>query len=847
MIYKGEKQKEICFPLGGIGTGSIGLSGNGRLRDFEIFNRPAKGSENGYTAFVVKAVKNGKSYVKVLSGDYERSYMGDYAHKNFTGYGFGVPGCSMGGFPHFKNVTFKGEFPVAEVYFSDEDFPCEVKLTAFNPFIPLDSKNGSIPCAIFAIEAVNPCDKDIEFTVYFSVRNPFPSSENKEIKTEEFSGIHLVNAGVDKTDIAYGDLTVATRDKTVKLQRYWYRGSWQDGIVTFWNEVASGGFGERSYETSGRYDHCTVASSVLLKKGEKRSSEFVLTWNTPNNYNYWSPVKDDNGKDVTWKNYYATVFASSVESMRHVFQNFDYLKTKTFSFRDELFACTLDESVKDAVSSTLSVLKSPTVYRLENGEFYAFEGVHEQAGSCEGTCQHVWNYAYAMCFLFPDLERSIRDVEQKYTTDPDGRTHFRVALPLGRANDNFHPCVDGQMGSVLKIYREWKISGDRAWLVNKWDTVTRILEYAWSEKNPYCWDRDKDGVLEGRQHHTLDMELYGPSSWLEGFYLAALKAASEMAEYLGYTDKAAEYTGLFNKGKSWADENLFNGEYFIQKIDLGDKKILDRFNETDSAVLGCYWNAEREEIKYQIGEGCEIDQLCGQWHADILGLGDIFDKKKVTIALKNMYKNNYKPSLRNFCNPWRVFALNDESASIMCDYPSGKYKPYIPLPYCEESMTGFEYQFAGLLIGEGYIREGLDVVKAIRGRYSGDNRNPWNEIECGSNYARSMASFALIPIFSGFLFDMPHRRIGFNPIEKREYFRCIWSLDKAYGRIEIGKQGAKLKIFSGELPLKEFVLPMLLETPSKLLIDGEETAFNFENGTLHFVEQTVKESVQVII
>ena len=853
MIYKNDYLKEISFPLGGIGTGCIGLSGSGRLHDFEIFNRPSKGSSNGYSGFAVKAVKDGKTYVKALCGDRTKDLIGEYQQAQYRGFGYGPHSSTFAGFPHFKDTTFKGEFPVAEITFEDEAFPCPIRLRAFNPFIPLDAKNSSIPCAIFEIELTNTTDSVIDLTSFFSYANPFASSRNEKLVCDEAVGVKMINTACGRDDIGYGDLTLICPDKRAFAQKYWYRGSWSDGIVTYWNEINSAdGLRDRDYDTDGKYDHCALASSVSLAPSETGRCTFVLTWNIPNNYNYWAPYKDENGKDITWKNYYATVFEDSEASARYTLSALPMLREKTFRYRDEIFSSTLDPCVIDAVSATVSVIKSPTVYRLENGEFYGFEGVHEKAGSCEGTCQHVWNYAYALCFLFPELERSIRDVEQKYATAPSGRTNFRVKLPLGRDMGDFRACLDGQMGSVIKIYREWKISGDRNWLKDKWDTVVSILEYAWSEENPDCWDRDKDGVLEGRQHHTLDMELFGPSSWLQSFYLAALKAAAEMAEYLGHADKASEYLSLFEKGKAWSDENLFNGEYFIQKIDLKDKSLVERFDGSGDALHGqntveAYWNSEQGEIKYQIAQGCEIDQMCGQWHANIVGLGEIFDNAKVKIALKNVYKNNYKTSMRDFTNPWRIFALNDEASTVICDYPEGKYKPFIPIPYCEESMNGFEYQIGGLLISEGYIKEGLDVVRGVRDRYNGSNRNPWNEIECGSNYARSMASFALLPIFSGFIFDMPNKKIGFAPIEDKDYFRSIWSLGPAFGNVEYTGDRVRVGIIFGSLPLKELALPKLERAPKKLIIDGKETDFEFKNGSITFDAVNVEKYIEAII
>lgn len=772
MLYTGDYTKEISFPLGGIGTGSVGLSGSGRFIDWEIFNHPSKGSLNGYSHFAVKAVKNGKATTYILNGDIQKDLMGQYSKEKFSGYGFGPNSKTLCGFPHFRNTSFKGEFPISELTFKDDGFPGNIKMTAFNPFIPCDEDNSGIPAAFFEIEVTNTSKEATEYQIALSVENTFTATRNTTETLGNQKILKLYNSGASKNDTDYGDISIATDCDICDIQTYWHRGRWQDGIVTYWNEFNKPEhLHDRVYDTDGTYDRGTVVATINLNAGESKKVRFVMSWNVPNVYNYWSPYKNENGEDVQWKNYYATLFPDSVHSAAYALKNWDSLYRRTLMFKETLHSSTLPPSVTDAVASNLSMLKSPTVLRLEDGSFYGWEGVHECEGSCEGTCQHVWNYAYALCFLFPRLERSIRDLEFKYCTDDNGRMGFRMLLPLGRGITDFRPCVDGQMGSVIKFYREWKISGDNKYLADNWENIKKILEYAWSENNPDKWDFDKDGVLEGRQHHTLDMELFGPSSWLQGFYLAALKAASEMTEFLGDTDKANEYSSLFIQGKEWTKNNLWGGKYFIQKIDLKDKSLTDRFDASD-----VYWNSEKNEIKYQIGEGSSIDQLLAQWHANILGLGSIFDSEQINTALNSMMQHNFKSSMRDFANSWRIFSLEDEAGSVICAYPDGTKKPEIPIPYCEETMTGFEYSFAGLLCSEGKTDDGFKVVKAIRDRFDGKKRNPWNEFECGSNYARSMASYALVPILSGFEFDMPHGHIGFNPY-KKDNFKCIWSLD----------------------------------------------------------------------
>ena len=843
MQYTGAQLQEISFPLGGIGTGCVGLAGNGRLIDWEIFNRPNKGGDNGYTFFAVRAKRpDGAVDARALCGDVTKDLTGTYRGKSFAGFGYGPAGNTMAGFPHFRRCTFDGRFPTAQIDFSDDGFPGAVTLTALNPLIPLNAADSSIPAAFFDVCFGNPTDAPVEYTAAFMLQSPFESSRNRDESGDGLALLHFCDAGHSADDPAYGDLVLASLGDGAAVQTYGYRGRWQDGIVMFWNEFASGApLRPRDYPTGGRRDCGTLTVTRRVLPGESAHIRFVLSWNFPNCYNYWSPQKDAQGHDVTWKNYYATVFADAAASARYALTQWDRLVAQTNDFRDVLHRATLDPAVIDAASATLSVLKSPTVLRLTDGSFYGWEGVHEQAGSCEGTCMHVWNYAYALCFLFPELERSVRDLEFRYSMYPSGGLCFRLKLPVGRDPGESRPCVDGQMGAVLKTYREWKLSGDDDWLRSVWPSVQRALCYAWSAQNPDEWDRNRDGVLEGRQHHTLDMELFGPSAWLEGFYLAALRAASEMAAYLGDDSAASEYGALFARGAAWTRAHLFNGSYFIQQIDLRDRAPADHFRCPE------YWNEEAAQLKYQIGDGCEIDQMVAQWHADLCGLGDIFDPAQVDTALRFMFRYNFKPSMRDFTNPWRIFALNDEAGTVICDYPAGTEKPAIPIPYCEESMHGFEYAFAGLLISRGYLDEGLTVVRAVRNRYNGANRNPWNEIECGSNYARSMASFALLPLLSGFRFDLPHGAIGFDPKVHRGAFRCLWSVGTGWGELIWRGASVWVVLHGGALRLSSLVLPFA-DAVTAVTADGQPVPFTFADGTVHLPpDRIIRDRIELTV
>jgi non-lysosomal glucosylceramidase len=856
--YSGSRTREISFPLGGIGTGCVGLAGNGRLVDWEIFNRPSKGSTFGFTHLAVRAEEDGKVLdARALMGDLPAPYTGSFTQGEYNSFGFGPPRDSLAGLPHFRESSFTGEFPVAEMRLRDPRFPGAVSLRAWNPLIPRNDRDSGIPAAFFEVEIENTLPRPLAYTVCFSVKNPFPQAEaaNRFEREEGVSLVSLSSRALAADDPRFGDLCVATDAAAASVQEYWFRGSWFDNLAVYWRDfTAPGPFRNRTYDASlekdgvayGKDDYCLLAAHVTAEPRQAARCRFVLSWSFPTCANHWNPEQKDGAPcrpQRTWRNWYATQWKDASQSARYALSAWDRLWAGTEAFKEALFGASLPPEAIDAVSANLSTLKSPTVMRLEDGTFYGFEGCHPGSGCCEGSCTHVWNYAYALPFLFPALERSMREADFRYNQAADGGMGFRLQLPLGRPRSGFRACVDGQMGGVIKTYRDWKICGDTEWLRRQWKAVKAGISYAWSPLNLDRWDADKDGVMEGRQHHTLDMELFGPSSWLTGFYLAALKAGAEMARALGEEETAREYHALFTRGKAWVDEHLFNGEYYQQAIDLADQSILKRYDSGASmagSTLGAYWDAEHGQVKYQVADGCVIDQVIGQWHANLCGLGEIFDPVKTNAALHAVYRHNFKPSMREHANPCRLYCLNDEAGAVICSYP--RSRPAIGITYAEETMNGFEYQAACHMIQEGMLEEGLELVRAVRGRYDGEKRNPWNEIECGSNYARSMASFSLLLAYSGFQYDMARGSVGFDPRIRRDAFSCPWSLDAAWGVLSMTRREARLSVTEGALRLERFTGAWITHGAVKdVMVGGERAGFTLEQGALRFTDPVTVE------
>lgn len=445
--------------------------------------------------------------------------------------------------------------------------------------------------------------------------------------------------------------------------------------------------------------------------------------------------------------------------------------------------------------ANLSTLVSTTSFRTSDGVFHGFEGVNDSSGCCFGNCTHVWNYETATAWLFPSLSRSLRESAFGFSTDERGFQGFRKLLPDGKERYNT-AAADGQMGQIIHLYLDWRLSGDTAWLRRHWPAAKRALEFAWISGG---WDANRDGVMEGVQHNTYDVEFLGPNPLCGVWYLGALRAAEEMARAVSDDSSAADYARLFRQGSAWIDANLFNGEYYVQKIQGMPKE------QVAKGLISGMGSADTENPDFQVGDGCLVDQLAGQTLAEIAGLGPLLDAKHVEQALRSILKYNYKRSMHNHESVQRVYALNDEAALVICDYGKGK-RPLIPFPYFAEVMTGFEYTAAVLMLHRGMVDDGVEVIGNIRARYDGERRNPWNEAECGHHYARAMASWAAIPALAGFAFHAADKRLEIRPRVNAAKFRSFWSTGTAWGEFSQttgdGRRRLVLSLLQGETTLR---------------------------------------------
>jgi non-lysosomal glucosylceramidase len=333
-------------------------------------------------------------------------------------------------------------------------------------------------------------------------------------------------------------------------------------------------------------------------------------------------------------------------------------------------------------------------------------------------------------------------------------------------------------------------------LAKLWPNVKKALEFCWI---PGGWDANKDGVMEGCQHNTMDVEYYGPNPQMGLWYLGALKAAGKMAFFMHDTDFANTCQSLSAHGSHWVDSVLFNGEYYVHKV----VPPMDKTNIAPSLLIGM-GSGDYANPDYQLGNGCLVDQLIGQMMAHVCDLGYLTNPEHIRTTLKSIMKYNYKNSLVDHFNCLRSFALGDEAALLMASYPNGK--PENPFPYFTEVMTGFEYTAAIGMLYEHQTENGLKCIASVRNRYDGLKRNPYDEAECGHHYGRAMISWAEPLALTGFHFSAVDGAMSFAP-KNGTYF---WSTGYAYGTIAQKAVGAGrsviLTTIKGDLSLSTFTL-----------------------------------------
>ncbi|MEP7109272.1 MAG: GH116 family glycosyl-hydrolase [Ferruginibacter sp.] len=816
-LYKREKPtiylktknelRYIGMPVGGICCGTLYLGGDGRLWLWDIFNQNTLGIlpkvlPIKLEGFNVKEINNthGTLYLKPATEDISPIQQGFALKIKYNGDEI-IKRLHQ---DDWNEIIFEGTYPVATITYIDKKMPLQIKLKAFSPFIPGDAYNSGLPATVQSISIKNASKEDISVDVvgwlenkmllYSAKQKSGWTRENKILNSEFCNGITLECTN-DNKELSnapdYGNMAFSTLVKNaVCAPDLSNSGNQLKPINEF-------------IKLSENSPVAAITTSHHLKPGQSETADFIISWYTPNVSFPDSPPNQGMTVEDANFHYYTKNFPDAAAVAGYIAGKFTSLRDQTFLWHRNWYESTLPWWFLERTFLNISTLATSTTHRFESGRFYAWEG----AGCCHGTCTHVYQYAQAMSRIFPELERDERERVDLGIGFDDATGMIRIR------GEKTGPSIDGQAGTVLRIYREYLMSKDGLILKNNWDKIKKAVEFIMLQ------DKNKDGMLDTPMENTLDALWSGEISWLVGLCIAGVRAGQVMAEEMDDSAFSSRCLEFIEKGRKNMEGSLFNGEYFIHRPDPAEgKKGVGSYNT------------------------CHIDQVYGQAWAWQVGLGRVLDKEKTMSALKALWKYNYMPDVGPYIKAHpggRFYALAGEGGMVMNTNPKMDDKPYgeakaWQIGYFSECMSGFEHQVAAHMMAEGMIEESLILTRSIHDRYHAYKRNPFNEIECSDHYARAMASYGTFISVCGFTYHGPRGEIGFAPRINPENFKAPFTAAEGWGSYSQQRNekefSSKIIVQYGQLKLNEITVDLDIKQAAK----NVQVFHNYKAGSCSF-------------
>jgi uncharacterized protein (DUF608 family) len=781
-VYRGNELLTIGMPCGGIAAGQLYVRGDGTLGNWWIANNAYN---TGYGIDSLIRFNTAQGPWKVCYQTFEPASYVDQGFFITIGQQGKTRTVTLD--KHgFDDISFVGEYPIAKINYASkaDPLPVDITSTVFSPFIPMNARESATPGTILRYRIKNRSGQRVTATLGGWLQN-FVCVENaNEVRADSYN---RVIKGKGMLSVTMGLTGASAQDGF--LRSHPYNGDLTLSVLSDDAHADAEFTGLKDKERTSTARKRTgdrllgeVGTTLSLAPGESREVCFLLTWYFPNRPSYYA------GSDVTkvihnnWNealptkgttilgNMYANWYRSSMDVAAWLQQNLTRLSEATFQFHDAYYNhSTLPGWLTARLLMPASILATETCQWWANDKFWAWEGV----GSCVGTCTHVWNYEQALAHLFPALERNIREkTDLDVSFQPDGGILSR--------NGWGGVLIDGHAGTILKAYREYLYSKDDLFLRRNWDRIKRATIFLIKE------DENEDGLIEKNQSNTFDISFYGANTYVGSLYLAALKAAGRMADLMQDTAFAGQCSRIGAAGMQNAVKELWNGEYFIQRVDL------------------------EKHPKFQYAKGCLSDQLFGQTWAHLVNLGYIYPKAQAQQAMQSVWKYNWAPdvAVQNKVHPpERTYASFGEPGLLVCTWPKSRHPGEDGVRYRDEVWTGSEYQVATDMIYENMIEEGLSIVKGVDERYNPAKHNPWNEVECGDHYARAMASWGVLIALQNFYYNGPEKIIGFSPRVQQTDFESFFTSAEAWGNIQQKRSAARqengVKVKYGRLDLAQ--------------------------------------------
>ena len=777
--------KYIGMPVGGLHAGTVYVGGDGRLWLWQIYNETFEGTQEGIEPKTVNwndgtevrkiRARDGSAYIEPAIANNKRVLEQGFAVKAVVNGKTFIKELSE---EHWDEIEFKPAYPIATIKYSSKDFPVSVYLKVYSPFIPLDAQNSALPATILRIEIKNTTSSNINVSVLGWMENGVNKLSGK------------LNTGKRKNEVVTAENSNSIFSSFESLSDD-LKNAQDSGTMCFTLHKAKGKTyaAIEPWPVTGKHFNTAVTSSAAadapsklvggievtanLTPGKSVNADYSISWHFNNaNVNLKKIVKD-----AEQGFYYATRFKDAGAVSTYLQSNFEKLTNTTELWSTTWNDATLPHWFLERTFINIDTLATANTYRFADGRFWSWEGV----GACAGTCTHVWQYAQAVARIFPELERDLRhrvDLGVGFKED-SGAIIFRAE------NEN-RPAIDGQAGTVLRFYREHQMSADDTFLQTNWPKIKKATQFMLDQ------DKNGDGMTDTPMENTLDAVWEGEIAWIVGLCIAAARAGQAMAEEMNDTAFAQTCQTYVTNGRKNMEQELFNGEYFIHRPDkVEGRKNLGSYNTCHiDQVYGQSW-AFQVGLPRVLSKDKAVAALKALW--------------------KYNFTADVGPYIKTHVGG-RPYALPGEGGMVMNTNPHNEPKPFgenvtWQLGYFHECMSGFEHQVAAHLMAEGMVQESLILTRFIHDRYHAAKRNPFNEIECSDHYARAMASYGTFINACGFEYHGPKGYIKFAPAWNAENFKAPFTSANGWGSYTQKKAGAKqlhtINLKYGELQLQE--------------------------------------------
>ena len=782
IIY--EKAPESGIALGGLGTGSVELFPDGEFHQWQIANQPRWStvcnesaaddgeSSTGALSFWIRTEEaDGTVRIRKLGMKTDAE---DFRYKMFT---WNKP---------VEKIVFEGRFPVCDIEYRDSMLPLNISMRATAPFVPHDSKNSSVPGFYIDFSISNPSEKTVSVSLLSAIEPNFcndggcenelfkdgnitgifmksphyPSWQNRDLESNRGSlcysasggDISFITAeacrffhnyvsyskfGVSEESFMFGfrergclpdsipgtppiDIPEQVNDlKDEAVDRYISELLKYPSVQSIYNRIIRIKQNISSREDKEAFLHacrnlrdqqgdkfgtCALCSRIILAPGEKKRVSFVFTWYFPNHFGKY-------GKHLG--HMYENMFGNALEANRHLYSNRKEIADKAQAFAALLYNTDLPEVYPDSWSGQLSTLVKCSWY-LKDGRFALWEGL----GFCGfHTTDITYQASFGLLALFPDLQKKQIEMGAHFQRE-DGRVHHFFTPDLDHVDNGFDR-IDMNNQFVLMVYRDYLYTGDRSYLERLWGNIKKAMDSIGE------LDKDGDGLPDtGTTRNTYDAwNFSGTPVYICILWLAALKAASAVADLLGDVDRAFQWRSVLEKGLDSLERRLWNGRYY----DL--------------------WRRDENGTAFVDGS-LMTDQIDGEWFLRVSGIGGILPDEKVCEVLKSVYDGNF----------------TREGGLINATCPEGKSVSLDTYRNCqaEAIWTGIGYTIAALALTVGKT-EIADAIVSNTHESQLRLGALWSHQECGYRYTRPLSSWTTMTAASGIEIDSAKKTMSLSP------------------------------------------------------------------------------------